>query len=191
MTPLLSRIAAEKRWWLALLGIGLAVNVGLYAFLVRPLASSATGAGTRAVAAAEARRTAEREYAGVEADQAARQQALQDLAVFRDDVLPGSLAEARTTYASLPSLAADAGVAPLRRRSEVTPVGDAGGLQRLSVVMELQGTYQDLRSFIYELERGTDFVVIDDVTLTEQNETGPLGLVLTLSIYFASADNAG
>lgn len=188
---LIARMAADKRWWLTLLGIALAVNVAVYFLLVRPLASSATGAGARAEAAAEARRDAERQYADVEADQTARRQALEDLAEFRDEVLPGSLAEARTTYAALPTLALDAGVASLRRRSEVTPVGDDEQLQRMSIVMELQGTYQDLRRFIYELERGPDFVVIDDVTLTERNETGPLGLVLTVSIYFASAENAG
>jgi len=191
MTRLLSRIVAEKRWWLTLLGVALAINIALYVLLIRPLASNATGVGARAEAAAEARRSAERQYADVEADQRARQQALKDLAMFHDQVLPGSLADARTIYAALPGLAADAGVASLRRRTEVTPVGDDGRLQRMSVVMELQGTYQDLRSFIYELERGPDFVVIDDVTLTEQNETGPLGLVLTVSLYFASAENAG
>ncbi len=191
MTPLLARIVAEKRWWLALLGMTLAVNIGLYALFVRPLTSNATGAGARAVAAAETLTAAERQFAGVEADQAARRQALQDLAVFRNDVLTGSLAEARTTYATLPTIAADTGVTSLRRRSELTPVGDDGRLQRMSVVMELRGDYRELRSFIYELERGPHFVVVDYVTLTEQNETGPLGLVVTLSIYFANPDNAG
>jgi Tfp pilus assembly protein PilO len=187
MRPLFSRIASEKRWWLALIAVALALNVAVYAFVVRPIAARTGSAGARAAAAAEARQQAERQIADLEWEQQARRQAEQDLNAFYEEVLPDSLSAARRTYATLPELAANAGVTSNRRRTDVTAVGEDGRLQRMSVVMELQGTYEDLRQFIYDLEQSEEFIVIDDVTLTEQRDEGSLGLVLTLSIYFPAS----
>ncbi len=51
--------------------------------------------------------------------------------------------------------------------------------------MVLQGEYENLRQFIYELESAPEFVIIDDVTLTEGAENEPLTLRLDLSTYFS------
>ena len=82
MRPFLLRIAAEKRWWLLPIAGLLLLNVATYVLVVRPMAEASAGAGARATAAAEARRTAERAFAGVEARQRAQQQARADLQTF-------------------------------------------------------------------------------------------------------------
>lgn len=188
MRPLMSRIVSEKKSWLVLLAVLLGLNVLAYLFVVRPMAAASSGAGARAVAAADARRLAERTLADVEARQTAQRQARTDLQTFQGQILPASLAEARRlTYASLPALADDAGVTYQRRRSEVAPADDDSRLQRLTTVMELQGSYRQLREFIHAVELAPDFIVIDDVTITEVNAGEPLGLVMTLSTYFPEA----
>ena len=51
--------------------------------------------------------------------------------------------------------------------------------------MSLQGNYEDIRHFIYQVESGTDFIVIDSVALRQGAEPGsPLTLDLDLSTYY-------
>jgi hypothetical protein len=51
--------------------------------------------------------------------------------------------------------------------------------------MDLAGTYSDLRSFIHELESWREFVVIDNIRLSEEDEeTGLLELQLDYSTYY-------
>ena len=56
--------------------------------------------------------------------------------------------------------------------------------------MTLAGEYEDMRQFIYLLETAPEFVVIDDITLSEAGEPGsPLVLTMALSTYYqANAD---
>jgi Tfp pilus assembly protein PilO len=51
----------------------------------------------------------------------------------------------------------------------------------------LSGTYADMRAFIHQLETAPEFVVIDNVELTEGAEGGVLGLTLELSTYYRNA----
>jgi hypothetical protein len=50
--------------------------------------------------------------------------------------------------------------------------------------MELKGGYEDLRQFIHDVERGSEFVIIDEITLSELDEAQPLALTITLSTFF-------
>ena len=64
-------------------------------------------------------------------------------------------------------------------------------LERLSVSYQLAGDWDDIRQFIYELETGPDFVVIDNVALAEGSEANaPLALTLEMSTYYRVATNA-
>jgi len=57
--------------------------------------------------------------------------------------------------------------------------------------MSLKGEYQDLRQFIYELESSPEFIIIDDVTLSQPEADKPLVLSLQLSTYYRlAADGA-
>lgn len=190
MTSSIRRIASEKRWLaLGLSGL-LAANVAVFVFVVRPLAASSHGAAARAAVAAEAVNAAEREHASIQARIAARQRAREELTAFYRTVLPENLSAARRlTYASLPAMAKQASLQYQRRRFDLEVPGQDRRLTRLAIRMELQGQYENLRQFIYQVEGAPEFVIIDDVTLTERNAVQPLTLAITLSTYFRSAGN--
>ena len=58
-------------------------------------------------------------------------------------------------------------------------------LVRFSTKVELAGRYRDVRTFIHDLETSPEFVVIDDVSLSEDDdEGGLLQLTLQLSTYY-------
>jgi len=107
-------------------------------------------------------------------------------------VLPSDLTAARRmTYASLPALARKSGVHYAARTTEVETVDRDRHLQRMSIRMVLQGDYEKLRQFIYALESSPDFVIIDDVTLTEGGGTNePLSLTVDMSTFYRQTGNA-
>jgi Tfp pilus assembly protein PilO len=58
-------------------------------------------------------------------------------------------------------------------------------LERLSINCSLVGEWEDIRQLIHEIETGPDFLVIDNVALTEgESATAPLVLELELSTYY-------
>ena len=59
----------------------------------------------------------------------------------------------------------------------------------MTIRMELQGGYENLRQFIYELERSPEFVIIDDVMLAESGRGEALMLTLDLSTYYRARPN--
>jgi hypothetical protein len=61
-------------------------------------------------------------------------------------------------------------------------------LERLAVDYSLEGSWNDVRQFIYEIETGPDFLVIDNVGLSEaEGGNAPLALALQISTYFRAA----
>jgi hypothetical protein len=186
MSVVLRQVVADTRWLLLALGGALVANIGVYAFVVRPLAAASTGASDRARAAAVAVAAAEREHAVAEALLSDKQRADEGLDTFYRTILPGDLGAARRlTYTSLPAMAARANVRYQRRRFDVAPVDEDSRLSRMTIRMELQGQYENLRQLIYDVERAPQFVIIDDMALTEQNPSQPVTLAITLSTYFS------
>ena len=55
--------------------------------------------------------------------------------------------------------------------------------------MGLQGDYENLRQFIYDLESSPEFIIIDDVTLLQPDPDRPLVLTLQLSTYYRLGTN--
>jgi hypothetical protein len=55
--------------------------------------------------------------------------------------------------------------------------------------MVLEGEYDSVRQFIYELETAPPFVIIDDVTLAQTGSEGPLALSIELSAYYRTGPN--
>jgi len=191
MTPLARRIFAEHRGIIGILAVALVANVLAYVLVVRPLALKSTGAADRAAAAAAARLAAERELSQADALVKGKAQADEQLDAFYKHVLPSDMTAARRmTYASLPALARKAGVRYDARTTTVDAVDRAGRLEKMSIRMVLEGDYDGLRQFIYSLETGSDFVVIDAVTLVE-GTTGdaPLHLTVDMSTYYRLGPN--
>ena len=64
-------------------------------------------------------------------------------------------------------------------------------LERLKVTYSLSGDYDDIRRFIYDIETGADFIVIDNVLLAEGSDSkAPLALTLELSTYYRVGPHA-
>ena len=108
-----------------------------------------------------------------------------ELTTFYSDVLPRDLAGARRlTYLRLAQLARESDLE--YRRATYAPVVESGStLTRLQIQMVLEGTYADMRAFIYQLETSPEFVVIDNVQLAEgADDGGSLVVTLDLSTYY-------
>lgn len=187
---LLKRILIEHRSIVAPLAIALLANVGVYALAVYPLGVKSAGAADRAIAAANSRKAAERDQAAAGALVTGKSNAEQELSTFYDKVLPADLPAARRmTYARLPALARQANVKYAERRFEVDQAPKTARLGHLRIRMVLQGEYEGLRQFIYELETTPEFVIIDDVTLSQDEANKPLTLMLELSTYYRVSAN--
>ena len=113
----------------------------------------------------------------------------QELATFYDKVLPADLSAARRmTYAALPALARRTNVRYDASHTSIEPVKNQR-IGRLRISMVLEGDYDSVRRFIYELESTPGFVIIDDVTLAQSDPERPLALSLELSAYYRTGLN--
>jgi Tfp pilus assembly protein PilO len=189
-TNVLHRVLKEERRPLLALAIALVVNLAIYGLAVRPMSHRVDAADARAAAAEQARRAAASEFSSIRAVADGKQQAEGELQTFYEKVLPGTLSAAqRATYLSLAQLARDTNLR-LSRRVVDAEHERRESLDRLAINIALEGDYQDVRQFIYRLETGPSFVVIDHLTLEQGPTTGDvLRLSLELSTYYrANAD---
>src|SRR4029434_4386528 len=110
-------------------------------------------------------------------------------AAFSQDVLPPSQPGARNLiYLRLQQLA-DQHHLRVRHREFEPEANPKGALERLRGTMAIEGTYDEVRRFIYDVETGSDFVVIDGVSLAESGEPGgELQLTINLSTYYKHGD---
>jgi hypothetical protein len=189
---LLRRIVTEKRAVLLPLSIALLANLVAYGLVVYPLGVKSATAADRAAAAAQSRQIAERDFAAARSLVSGKTRADEELALFYRKVLPPNLGAARRiTYARLPALARKASVTYQEGRYEVEQKERNTALGRLRIRMALEGDYQGLREFLYELETTPEFIIVDDVVLAERETNKPLTLTLELSAYYRqSADGA-
>jgi hypothetical protein len=179
------RIIVEKRSFIVPIALGALLNIGAYMLVVRPLGIRSAGAADRAAGAVVRLRGAERDEASARALVAGKARADQELATFFDKVLPADQSAAvRLTYSPLPAVARKANVKLVERRFEVERLKDEAQFGRLRIQVALQGDYQGVRHFIYDLESAPEFVILDDVTLAQSEADKPLTLNLELSAYF-------
>jgi hypothetical protein len=198
MTPeLLKRIAVEKRALALPLLVALVANILAYAFVVYPLGVKSAGAADRAAEAASARRVAAHDEMLARALVTGKARADDELAAFYQKVLPADLAAAtRMTFASVPALARRTNITYVESRLTPNEKGenDKAGeknsqLGRLAIRVVLKGDYQDIRSFIYQLETSPEFVIIDSITLLEGTANEPQTVTFDLSTYYRLREN--
>ena len=183
---LLKRILFEKRSVVVPLALVLLVNIGVYAFVVYPLSAKAANAEERAAAAAESLQSAQRDLAAARALATGKTRADQELTTFYDKVLPENFSSAlRKTYLRVPALARKLNVKFEKRDEEIekATVKDQR-YGRIKTRIVLQGDYEAIRQFVYELETAPEFVIIDDVALAQSEADKPLTLTLALSTYY-------
>ena len=186
----LKRILAEKRAFVLPLAAAAAVNIVAYALVVFPLATAVAGGEQRAQAARTVLIAAERDQASAAGLVASRDRAREELKRFYGEVLPADLSSAgRMMYLRLAQLARECNLRYERRMLDPERVHESS-LGTLKMTMVLQGSYEDIRRFIYGLETGAPFVVIDNVALGQGPEpTGPLALSLQLSTFYRATDD--
>jgi len=188
---LLRRAVSEHRGVLVPLAIALAINIGVYALAVYPLGVKSATVVDRAAAAARERQSAERDMASAEALVTGKAKADQELATFYQKVLPSSLDEARRmTYARLPELARKADMRFDERHADVDPqLEKSSQLGRVRTRMVLEGGYDNVRRFLYELETTPEFIIVDDVSLGQSDPSKPVTVTLEVSTYYRQGRN--
>jgi Tfp pilus assembly protein PilO len=181
----LRRIFDDKRRVMIPVLAGLLLNVVLFVAVVYPLRARARSAESRAEAAAQELQAAERDGAQARGVTEGRDRTELALKAFYKDVLPASHAQARqATFLRLTQLAEQHNLQPSRRSTDPTQEKDSN-LARLQISMTLQGNYDAIRRFIYHVETGSDFIVIDSISLRQGEEVGsPLTLAVALSTYY-------
>lgn len=189
-TAFAGRVLSEKRVATLLVGAALAVAAGLYAFAVYPSVIRVANAERRAAAAAVDLETARQRFETVRATADGKVEADESLRKFHREILPADLASARAiTFPHLAALA-DRNDLVLERRGAALPDREEdGGLARLRVSMLLKGDYRDMRRFIYELETAPEFLVIEEIALSQGNETDAAE-VLTIGLATFYRDDA-
>jgi hypothetical protein len=179
------RAFEEHRGLVIPVAAALALNAIVYVAIVYPL-------GARVRSAAQREEIATRELEAAQRDDQASGAMLQGrdrtdtaLKAFYNDVLPSSLASAnRITYLRLAQLAAQHHLRYSHRSAE-PETNSQGALRRLRITTVLEGDWENVRRFIYQLESGPDFIVIDSVSLNQDPAAGaPLQLTLALSTFY-------
>jgi hypothetical protein len=181
----LSRVLREQRRWLIPLTAIIAINVGALVGVVLPMSRSVDAGGRRGVAAERGLLDATKDLKDAQATRDGQAQATTDLDTFYSEVLPTDVAAARRiTHVKFSQLARARNVTFERSLANIEAVKDSQ-LERLGVSYELAGDWDDIRQFIYEIETGPEFIVIDNVVLAEGADgNSPLSLTLEVSTYF-------
>jgi len=179
------RILVEKRLLVIPLLLAIAINIGVYILVVYPLGVKSATAADRAAAATVAVAGAEADYNNARALVAGKSRAEQELSTFYDEVLPADFSSARRlTYAALPRLARKSNVKYEQARYDPDALKKDARLGTLRIHVVLQGEYESFRQFLYELESAPEFVIVDQVTITQSEPGKPLGFTLELSTYY-------
>ncbi|HWI19392.1 MAG TPA: GspMb/PilO family protein [Vicinamibacterales bacterium] len=187
----LSRVIADHRRWLLPAGILLAINLVVLVAVVLPLRQSVQSGAARAEASAVALREAMADLKDAEATRDGQSKAAVDLDRFYADVLPKDFMTARrVTHIKLAQLARSHDVTFVGGEATTEELQDSV-LERLHVNYSLSGDWEDIRQFLYAIETGPDFVVIDNMQLGEAATSGSLALTLDLSTYYRRMDAQG
>ena len=180
-----SRVIADHRRWLIPVGIVLVINLIVLVMVVMPMRRSAESGTSQAAESAAALNAALADLRSAEAMRDGQSQAAKDLERFYGEVLPPNFSTARRlTQLKLPQMARAHDVAFARGSTSQEELRDSP-LERLNISCSLTGEWDDIRELIHEIETGPDFLVIDNVALSEgESATAPLTLELELSTYF-------
>ena len=173
-----------------LAAIGLLADAGLYGLAVYPWMLKVDVAERRATAAAAGLETARERFEAARLADADRDRTETELREFHEEILPRNLAGARSlTLSRLAALADDHGLL-MERRASVPDRGEDSLLARLQVSMLLRGDYRDIRRFIHALETAPEFLIIEEIVLSQgdEAEAGEV-LGLGLSTYYLRGDD--
>jgi Tfp pilus assembly protein PilO len=181
----LARVVREHRTALLPLLVVLVANLIALVAVVYPLGQRVASNEQRAQTAERQQMQAAAEYRRAETLREAQAQATKDLEKFYAEVLPAGVGAARRILQlRLQQMAREHGVLYQGGGTNEEEIRESS-LLRLTMSVRLAGEYDDIRGFLYDLERSNDFVVVDNIRLAEGNEPdSPLTVFLQVSTYY-------
>lgn len=182
---LMQRIFVEKRLAITIVIIAVVVDIALYALVVLPGSVALTNARQRAELASSDLIAAEQALAMARTTVDGKLEADRELQNFYREILPSDLSDARgITFARLEEAAAQNNLL-MERRSSSIDHEEGSRLVRLRMTMFLKGDYRDMRRFLSELETADDFIVIEEISLSQDDAAeNTEALTLGLATYY-------
>jgi Tfp pilus assembly protein PilO len=184
------RIFDEKRGLIYPLLIALVLNAALFVAVLYPLSLKVGNGERSAQAAARELAAARRDFESARATVSGKAAADAELKKFYGAVLPPDQSAARRiTYLNIYQLAKKANVNYERAAVEVTQERDST-LGKLTTTVVLSGQYRDIRHFIYNLETAPEFLVLENVSLTQgAEEGGALNVTVKVATYYQAGSD--
>jgi Tfp pilus assembly protein PilO len=182
---LFQRVLQEHRRTVYLLVAAFVANLLLYAFVVYPLEQRVANVEQSKAGAERALAAAQTEHAKASGTLTGKDRAAKELASFYSTVLAQDMTGARRlTYGRMRRLAEQSHLSYDRGKYE--PVTERGSnLTKFKAGIELEGSWADIRMFIHAIETAPEFVVIDNLQLSEAGQgSTTLRVIVELSTYF-------
>jgi Tfp pilus assembly protein PilO len=179
------RIFQEKRRFIYPLLAALVLNAALYIALLYPLSLKVANGERDAAAAARLRAEAQADYEQARATVTGKASADEELKKFYGAVLPVDRSAARRVlFDKVETLAASTGVS-LGIRSTAPTQERSSDLGKLTGTVALFGDYRNIRQFIHQLETSPEFLVLENVALSQgaEREQG-LNVVVRVATYY-------
>jgi Tfp pilus assembly protein PilO len=184
------RVLTEKRRLILPIVIALVVNIALFAIVVYPLSKKVAGGEQQSQAANTALAAARRDNDAARATVKGKGQADQELQKFYSDVLPPDLSAARrATFLRIEQLAQKSNLRLERETSDPKSQRDSQ-LIKFTYRASLSGEYRNIRRFIHELETAPEFLVLENVELTQSEvENRGLNVNVEIATYYRAGAN--
>ena len=176
------RVFAEKRRLIVPLIIVFVANVAAFAMVEYPLSQKVASGAQAADAATAALAAAKRDYANARATVTGKTQADLELTKFYREILPPDLSGARRiTFLPIDQLAHAANLRLERQVADPAEVRDSD-LRKLTQTAVLTGEYRDIRRFIYQLETAPEFIILENVSLAQNENETAKGVTVTVQV---------
>lgn len=184
------RILQEKRALIWPIAVALVINAVVYGLVVYPLSKKVAGGEEAAAASMAALTAARRDYAAAQATVTGKGQADQELQKFYGDVLPPDLSGARRiTFLRIEQLATQAGLRLERETSTPEDLRDSP-LKKFTYTAALSGEYRNIRRFLHDLETAPEFLVLEDVQLSQNDaDSRALNVTVQIATYYRTDGN--
>lgn len=184
------RIFSEKRRLILPIAIALVVNVALFAIVLYPLSKKVAGSEQESNAATTTLNAAKRDYQQARATVAGKGQADQELQKFYTDVLPPDISAARRiTFLRMEQLAQQCNLRLEREATDAKTQRDSQ-LMKFTYRAALSGEYRNIRRFIHQLETAPEFLVLENVELSQSEvENRGLNVSVEIATYYRAGAN--
>jgi Tfp pilus assembly protein PilO len=184
------RIVFENRRMVWTIAAALIVNLALYALVVYPLSNRVDTEQRQAGDATRDLNAARRAHDTAKGTVTGKKEADSELQKFYREVLPPDQSAARRLlYLPLNQLARKSNLTSLQTSLQPEPERKTG-LGKLTVTLNLEGEYDNIRRFIHELETAPEFLVLESVVVRQGSEgERTLSVVAQIATYYMAGGN--